>query len=34
MGKKRDTRQVWSVAREFGMDPDERREFGDYIEDC
>ena len=34
MGKKRDIRQIEAVAREFGMDPEERREFGDYIEDC
>ena len=34
MGKKRDIRQIEAIAREFGMDPDERREFGDYVEDC
>lgn len=34
MSKKRDIRQVEAVAREFDMDSEERREFGDYIEDC
>jgi hypothetical protein len=34
MGRKRDIRQVEAIAQEFGMDPDERREFGDYIENC
>jgi hypothetical protein len=34
MSKKRDIRQIEAIAREFGMDPEERREFGDYIEDC
>ena len=34
MGKKRDIRQIEAIAREFEMDPEERREFGDYIEDC
>ena len=34
MSKKRDIRQIEAIAREFGMDPKERREFGDYIEDC
>lgn len=34
MGRKRDIRQIDAIAREFGMEPDERREFGDYIEDC
>lgn len=31
---KRDIRQLEGVAQEFGMDPIERREFGDYLEDC
>ncbi len=30
----KDIRQIEAIAREFGMDPDERREFGDYIEEC
>ena len=34
MGRKRDIRQIEGIAREFGMDPKERREFGDHIEDC
>jgi phage terminase small subunit len=34
MGKKRDIRQIEAIAREFGMDPQERRKFGDSIEDC
>ena len=34
MGRKRDIRQIEAIAKEFGMDPVERREFGDYIEDC
>ena len=31
---KRDIRQIEAIANEFGMDSQERREFGDYIEDC
>lgn len=34
MSKKRDIRQIEAIAEEFGMSPDERREFGDYIEEC
>ena len=34
MGRKRDIRQIEAIATEFEMDPEERREFGDYIEDC
>ena len=34
MRRKRDIRQIEAIAGEFGMDRDERREFGDYIEDC
>jgi len=34
MGKTRDFRQIEAIANEFGIDPQERREFGDYIEDC
>ena len=30
----RDIRQIEAIAREFGMDSEERREFGDYVEDC
>lgn len=34
MGKKRDIRQIESIAREFGMDSRTRRAFGKFIEDC
>lgn len=34
MGRKRDIRQIEAIAKEFAMDPQERREFGDYVEDC
>jgi hypothetical protein len=34
MSRKRDIRQIEAIAKEFDMDSDERREFGDYIEDC
>ena len=34
MGKKRDIRQIEAIAKEFDMDPVERREFGDFVEDC
>jgi hypothetical protein len=27
-------RDVEALARAFGMDPDQRREFGDYLEKC
>jgi hypothetical protein len=34
VGSKRDIRQIEAIAKEFAMGPHERREFGDYIEDC
>ena len=34
MGRKRDIRQIEAIALEFRMDDDERREFGDYVEEC
>ena len=34
MGKKRDIRRIDAIAREFDMDIEERREFGDYVEQC
>ncbi len=34
MGKKRDIKKIEAIAQEFGMDPLERREFGDYVEVC
>ena len=30
MGKKRDIRQIDSIAREVGMSPEERHDFGEY----
>ena len=33
MARKRDVRQIEAIAREFGMNHAERREFGDYVED-
>ena len=33
MSRKRDIRRIEAVAAEFGMDPEEQREFGDDIED-
>lgn len=34
MAKKRDIREVEAIAAEFGMDPELRREFGEYLEGC
>jgi len=34
LSKKRDIQQIEAIAREFQMSPVERREFGDYVEDC
>ena len=34
MARKRDIRHVEAVARALGMEPDQRREFGDYLEQC
>jgi hypothetical protein len=34
LSKKRDIQQIEAIGREFQMDPVERREFGDYVEDC
>lgn len=34
MGRKRDIRRIESIARESGMSYEERRESGDYVEDC
>lgn len=33
MVKKKDIQQVEAVAREFNMTEEERREFGDFLED-
>ncbi|MGH7140382.1 MAG: hypothetical protein ACREHD_32000 [Pirellulales bacterium] len=34
MGRKRDIRDVDAIAREFEMGPVQRRQFGDYLEEC
>lgn len=34
MGRKSDLRDVERVARQFNMDPETRREFGDFLEQC
>ena len=34
MPRKRDIRQIEAVAAEFSMTPLQRREYGDYVEDC
>jgi hypothetical protein len=34
MGKKFDVRRIEAIAKEFGMEEEERRDFGDYIEEC
>lgn len=33
LGNKKDIQQVEAVAREFNMTEEERREFGDFLED-
>lgn len=33
MGNKKDIQQVEAVAKEFSMTEEERREFGDFLED-
>ncbi|MBY0522601.1 MAG: hypothetical protein K2R98_04360 [Gemmataceae bacterium] len=34
MGRKRDLKRVDRVAREAGIPPEERRDFGRYVERC
>jgi len=34
MGKKRDIHNIEAIAKEFGFEEEERRDFGDYIEEC
>ncbi len=34
VGRKQDLREVDRIAKQFGMDEDTRKEFGDYLEDC
>jgi hypothetical protein len=34
MAQKGDIREIEKMARKYGMDPEARRDFGDYVEDC
>ena len=34
MGRKQDIREIDQIAKQFGMDEETRKEFGDYLEDC
>jgi hypothetical protein len=34
VGRKRDIREVDRIAKQFDMDGDTRKEFGDYLEEC
>ena len=34
MARKRDIKQIEAIAREFQLNDEERREFGDYVEEC
>jgi len=34
MGRKKDLAQVDAIAKKYGLTPEERREFGKYLEDC
>lgn len=34
MGKKQDIKDIEAVAKQFGMDEEARRDFGDFIEEC
>jgi hypothetical protein len=34
MGKKQDIKEVEAIARKYGMSPEQRRELGDYLEEC
>ena len=34
MGRKEDLKRVDRIARESGLSPDQRRDFGRYIEKC
>jgi hypothetical protein len=34
MGRKADLKQVDAVAGRYGMTPEQRREFGDDLEEC
>ena len=34
MGRKDDIREIDAIAKQFGMDAETRKEFGDYLEEC
>lgn len=34
MVRKRDLKDVDAVAKQFGMNKEQRRDFGDYLEEC
>jgi len=34
MGRKENLREVDKVAKQFGMTMEQRRDFGDFLEDC
>ena len=34
MGKKSDIKDVERMAKRHGMSPEQRRDFGDYLEEC
>ena len=34
MARKADIRRVERIAAQFGMSAEERRDFGDYLEEC
>lgn len=34
MARKKDIRQIEAIAREFNMNAQQRRDFGDYVEEC
>lgn len=34
MARKQDIKDVERVAKQFGMDGEQCRDFGDYLEDC
>ncbi|MBX9680053.1 MAG: hypothetical protein K2X38_14925 [Gemmataceae bacterium] len=34
MGKKQDIKDIEAIAKQFGMDEEARRDFGDFVEEC
>jgi hypothetical protein len=34
VARKDDLREIDAIAKQFGMDPEERRDFGDFLEEC